>query len=71
MLKKEYRKNGITVRSISLTQLCLNIRRVRDSVRREVLYSVLIETGVHIKLIGIIKMPINKTYSKIYRSWTK
>jgi hypothetical protein len=32
----------------------------------EVLYSVLIEFGVSIKLVRLIKMCLNKTYSKIY-----
>jgi hypothetical protein len=35
-----------------------------DSVRREVLYNIKIEFGVPMKLVGLIKICLNKTYSK-------
>jgi hypothetical protein len=35
------------------------------SVRREVLYNVLIEFGVFMKLVRPIKMCLNETYSKV------
>jgi hypothetical protein len=34
-------------------------------VRREVLYSILIEFGIPMKLVRIIKMCLNETYSKV------
>jgi hypothetical protein len=35
-------------------------------VRREVLYSILIEFGVPMKLVRLIKMCLNETYSKVH-----
>jgi hypothetical protein len=35
-----------------------------DSVRREVLYSILIDFGIPMKLVRLIKMCLNETYSK-------
>jgi hypothetical protein len=52
-----------------------------DSVRREVLWSILIEFGVPMKLSKLVKMCSNETYSKVcigknlsdfsYRKWSK
>jgi hypothetical protein len=39
-----------------------------DSVRREVLYSILIEFGIPRKLLRLIKMCLNETCSKIHIS---
>jgi hypothetical protein len=36
-----------------------------DSVRREVLYNILIEFGVPLKLVRLIKMCLNETYGKV------
>jgi hypothetical protein len=46
-------------------QLFIEFKRVYDSVRREVFYSILIEFGVPMKLVRLIKMCLNETYSKI------
>jgi hypothetical protein len=48
-------------------QLFIDFQRAYDSVRREVLYNILIEFGVPMKLVRLIKMCLNETYSKIYR----
>jgi hypothetical protein len=34
-------------------------------VRREVLYNILIESGINMKLVRLIKMCLNETYSKV------
>jgi hypothetical protein len=36
------------------------------SVRRRVLYIILIEVGVHMKQVRLIKMCLNETYSKVH-----
>jgi hypothetical protein len=38
---------------------------VHDSVSREVLYNILIESGIPRKLVGLIKMCLNETYSRV------
>jgi hypothetical protein len=56
-------KNGSTMRqyiSYSYTS------RKSHSVRKEVLYNILIEFGVPMKLIRLIKMYLNETYSKLH-----
>jgi hypothetical protein len=46
-------------------QLFLDFKKAYDSVRREVLYNILIEFGVPMKLVRLIKMCLNETYSKV------
>jgi hypothetical protein len=46
-------------------QLFVDFKKAYDSVRREVLYSILIEFGVPMKLARLIKMCSNETYSKV------
>jgi hypothetical protein len=45
-------------------QLCTDFKKAFDSVRREVLYSILMESGVPIKLVRLMKMCSNETYSE-------
>jgi hypothetical protein len=45
-------------------QLFIDCKKAYDSVRREVLYNILIEFGVPMKLVRLIKMCLNETYSK-------
>jgi hypothetical protein len=44
-------------------------KKVYDSVRREVLYSIIIEFGVQMKLVTLIKMCLNETYNKADWIW--
>jgi hypothetical protein len=46
-------------------QLFIDFRKAYDSVRKEVLYKILIEFGIPRKLVRLIKMCLNETYSKI------
>jgi hypothetical protein len=47
-------------------QLFIDFRNAYDSVRREVLYNIFIEFGIAMKLVRLIKMCLNETYSKIH-----
>jgi hypothetical protein len=45
-------------------QLFIDFKKAYDSVRREVLYNILLEFGVPMKLVRLLKMCLNETYSK-------
>jgi hypothetical protein len=44
----------------------IDFKKAYDSVRREVLYIILIEFGVPMKLVRLIKMCLNETSSKVH-----
>jgi hypothetical protein len=46
-------------------QLFIDSKKAYDSVRREALYNILIEFGKPRKLVGITKMCLNETYSRV------
>jgi hypothetical protein len=46
-------------------QLFIDFRKAYDSVRREVLYKILIEFGIPRELVRLIKMCLNETCSKV------
>jgi hypothetical protein len=50
--------------SDTVHQLFVDFKKAYDSVRREVLYNILIEFGVPLKLVRLIKMCLNETYGK-------
>jgi hypothetical protein len=56
ILEKKWEYNGTE------HQLFIYFRKAYDSVRREVLYSILIEFGIPRKLVALIKMRLNETY---------
>jgi sorting nexin-29 len=57
ILEKKWGYNG------TVHQLFIDFKKAYDSVRREVLYIILIEFGIPRKLVGLIKMCLNETYS--------
>jgi hypothetical protein len=56
-----WRKNGSTMRQ-TVHQLFIVFKKAYDSMRREVLYNILIRFGVPMKLVRLIKMCLNETY---------
>jgi hypothetical protein len=46
-------------------QLFIDFKKAYDSVRREVLYNILIEFGITLKLVRLIKVCLNETYSRV------
>ena len=45
-------------------QLFIDFKKAYDSVRREVLHNILIEFGIPMKLVRLIKMCLNEKYSR-------
>jgi hypothetical protein len=43
----------------------MDFTKAYDSVRREVLYNILIEFGIPVKLVTLIKMRLNETYNTV------
>ena len=46
-------------------QLFIDFKKAYDSVRREVLYNILIENGITMKLVRLIKLCLNETYRTV------
>jgi hypothetical protein len=46
-------------------QLFIDFKKAYDSVKREVLYNILLEFGVPKKPVRLVKMCLNETYSKV------
>jgi hypothetical protein len=46
-------------------QLFIDFKKAYDSVRREVLYNILIAFGIPMKLVRLVKMCLNETYSRV------
>jgi hypothetical protein len=59
VLQKKWEYNG------TLHQLLIDFKKVYDSVKREVLYNILLEFGIPKKLVRLIKMCLNETHSKV------
>jgi hypothetical protein len=47
-------------------QLFTDCKKAYDSVKREVLYNILLEFGIPKKLVRLIKICLNETYSKVH-----
>jgi hypothetical protein len=59
-IEKKWEYNG------KVHQLFIDFKTAYDSVKREVLYNILLEFGVPKKLVMLIKMCLNETYSKVH-----
>ena len=46
-------------------ELFIDFKKAYDSVRREVLYYILIEFGIPMKLVRLIKMSLSETYRTV------
>jgi hypothetical protein len=46
-------------------QLFIDFKKACDSIKREVLYNILVEFGIPKKLVRLIKMCLNETYNKV------
>ena len=46
-------------------QLFIDFKKTYDSVRREVLYNILIEFGIAMKLVRLIKVGLKESYSRV------
>jgi hypothetical protein len=46
-------------------QLFIDFKKACDSIKREVLYNILVEFGIPKKLDRLIKMRLNETYTKV------
>jgi hypothetical protein len=60
ILEKKWEYNG------TVHQLFIDFKKAYSSVRREVLYNILIVFGIPRKLVGLIKMCLNETYSTVH-----
>ena len=49
----------------AMHQLFIDFKEAYDSVRKEVWYSILIEFGIPLKLVRLIKMCVNNTCSRV------
>jgi hypothetical protein len=59
IIEKKWEHNGM------VHQLFIDFKKACDSVKREVLYNILLELGIPKKLVRLIKMCLNETYSKV------
>jgi hypothetical protein len=59
VLEKKWEYNG------AVHQLFVDFKKAYDLVRREVLYNILIEFGIPLILVRLIKMCLNETYSRV------
>jgi hypothetical protein len=62
ILKKKWEYNGM------VHQLFTDFKKAYDSIKREVLYNILLEFGILKKLVRLIKMCLNETYSEVHTS---
>jgi hypothetical protein len=59
ILEKKWEYNG------TVHQFFIAFKKAYDSIKREVLYNILLEFSIPKKLVRLIKMCLNETYSKV------
>jgi hypothetical protein len=59
ILEKKWEYNG------TVHQLFIDFKKAYDSIKREVLYNILLEFGIPKKLVRLIKTCLNETYSEV------
>jgi hypothetical protein len=59
ILEKKWEYNG------TVHQFFIDLKKAYDSIKTEILYSILLEFGIPKKLVRLIKMCLNETYSKV------
>ena len=59
MLQEKWKQNE------AVHQLFIDFKKAYDSVRREVLYNILIEFGIAMKLIRLIKICLTEKYRRV------
>jgi hypothetical protein len=59
ILEKKWEYNG------TVHYLFIDFKKAYDSVRRKVLYNILIEFGIHRKVVWLIKLCLNEIYSRV------
>jgi hypothetical protein len=60
ILEKKWKYNG------TVCHLLIDFKKAYDSIKREVLYNILLEFSTPKKLVRLIKMCLNETYSKVH-----
>jgi hypothetical protein len=46
-------------------QLFIDFKKAHDSIKRDVIYNILVEFGIPKKIVKLIKMCLNETYRKV------
>ena len=60
ILEKKWKYNA------AVHQLFIDFKKAYDSVRREVLYNIVFEFGIPMKLVRLIKMCLTETYCRVW-----
>jgi hypothetical protein len=61
-LDKCFRKNGNTTKKFISS---IDFKKAYDSVRREVLYKIILEFGIPSKLVSLIKVSLTEIYGRV------
>jgi hypothetical protein len=59
ILKKKWENNE------AVHQLFIDLKKAYDLVKKDVLYNILIEFGIPMKLVRLIKLCLTETYSRV------